>query len=453
MKNLKITILYFLVFAVSSYGQTIQDIINQVNLDALVLTVNEFSGEQSVVINGITETITNRQQANNNLAADYLVQRFNQLDNITVNPQQFDGNGRNIIATQLGKTNPNNIYIICGHYDTVADYCADDNASGTATILEIARILSTQCLDNTIVYALWDEEENGLNGSRAYAIEAVTNNDNILGVLNIDMMAYDGDGDKSVDIDIHQNDAASLAMSNDIVSVFNTYTFDLNINIVDPGTELSDHSSFWNRGFPAVLVGEAWSEGDENNEYHSIDDRISNFNLPYYHETAKLIMGYMVTKVGLIAVDNTVTQTVTTLTSNDVNGSYQWIDCNTNTEIPGAIGQSFVPTVNGNYAVKVTSGTCTERSECVVFDTLNLDVFSETEISMYPNPVKNKLNIETSFEANFSYNLYDLSGKLILKQQSDKKKTSLDLKHLTKGVYFLNISTSHKSRTYKVIKE
>ncbi|MEZ5021948.1 MAG: hypothetical protein R2728_01575 [Chitinophagales bacterium] len=37
--------------------------------------------------------------------------------------------GRNIYATQLGSVNPDSIYIICGHYDAVNNYCADDNAS------------------------------------------------------------------------------------------------------------------------------------------------------------------------------------------------------------------------------------------------------------------------------------------------------------------------------------
>ena len=160
----------------------------------------------------MTKTINNRQQATNDDAADYIKQKFERLDNVTVTDQAFNTNGRNIIATQVGKTNPNDIYLICAHYDSVTDYCADDNASGTAAVLEIARILSKQCLDNTIVYALWDEEEIGLNGSRYYAIEAVNNGDNILGVLNIDMMGYDGDGDDDFDIDVRQGDAGSIAM-------------------------------------------------------------------------------------------------------------------------------------------------------------------------------------------------------------------------------------------------
>jgi hypothetical protein len=133
----------FLAFTTTSKGQSITDLVNKVDLDSLTLTLNEFTGEQSTVVNGSTVTILNREEDNNDLAADYLVQKLSQYDNLTVTDQAFNTNGRNIIATQLGQTNPNDIYIVCAHYDSVADYCADDNASGTATVLEIARILST----------------------------------------------------------------------------------------------------------------------------------------------------------------------------------------------------------------------------------------------------------------------------------------------------------------------
>ncbi|MFT5846595.1 M28 family metallopeptidase, partial [Psychroserpens sp.] len=175
MKALYVAILCTLVCASNSYSQNIQNIINQVDIDNITLTINEFSGEQSTIVDGNTVTISNREQSTNQLAGDYLTERLEALNNIVVSEQLFNTNGRNIIATQIGKTNPNDIYIVCAHYDTVADFCADDNASGTAAVLEIARILSTQCLDNTIIYALWDEEEIGLRGSQFYANQAVAN--------------------------------------------------------------------------------------------------------------------------------------------------------------------------------------------------------------------------------------------------------------------------------------
>ena len=63
------------------------------------------------------------------------------MDNLTITDQTFNTDGRNIIATQLGKAANPEIYIICAHYDTVADYCADDNASGVAVLINLANRL------------------------------------------------------------------------------------------------------------------------------------------------------------------------------------------------------------------------------------------------------------------------------------------------------------------------
>ncbi len=454
MKKLIFSILFVIAFVNISFSQTISDIINQVNLDSLQLTLREFSGEQSTVVDGNTVTILNRQQANNDLAADYLVQKFEQMDNISVAAQQFDSNGRNIIATQLGKTNPDDIYIICAHYDTVADYCADDNASGVAAVLEIARILSKQCLDNTIIYALWDEEEIGLIGAGYYANLAATNGDNILGVLNIDMMGYDGNDDNDFDIDV-RNFGNSIAMKDDIIAILNnpTYGFTLNVNVVNPGTTASDHSRFWNQGYTAVLVGESWETGDQTPFYHTSNDRYSTINFPYYHELAKLIMGYMVTKGNLVGVDNTVTISATTITSNETSASYQWYNCDTNLPIDGATNQTYVPIANGNYSVELTSGSCIEISECVEFNTLGLDSFLDSEVFIYPNPVKDKLNVQVIVEDDLYFDLYDVSGKLILQSKSKNDITSLDLKKVPQGLYFLKVTSAQKTSTYKIVKQ
>jgi len=464
MNTFRATIICLFLCVFNSYAQSIQDIINKVNLDTLSLTLQEFSGEIPTVVDGNTVTILNRQQANNELAGDYLVQKFEALDNIIINDQQFDSNGRNIIATQIGKTNPDNIYIICAHYDTMADYCADDNATGTAAVLEAARILSTQCLDNTIVYALWDEEEIGLNGSEFYANQAFSNGDNILGVLNLDMIGYDGDapgneGDNQFDID-YINVANSEGMKNDIINVLNTYTFDLSVVEVNPGTMSSDHASFWFVGsFPedaysAVLLGESWETNDQTPFYHTSGDRFSTLDLPYFYELTKLTTAYMATVGGLVGVDNGVTQSGSVLTANQNSASYQWINCDTGAPISGAISQSYSPTVNGNYAVEITSGTCTELSDCIVFDTLGLDAFLTSEIKVFPNPVKTILNVEITDTTDYvSLELFDVSGKLVSQKHITNEVISLSMKNLSRGVYFLKVSSSEKTGIYKIVKE
>lgn len=431
-------------------AQTELDIINAVSLDSLSQTLQEFTGEVATNVGGNSVTILNREQSNNDLAGDYLVEKFNAMNSLTVTDQPFNTNGRNIIATQLGKTNPNDIYIICAHYDSVADYCADDNASGTATVLEVARILSTQCMDNTLVYALWDEEEIGLRGANFYASQANNNGDNILGVLNIDMMGYDGDDDDDFDIDVRPI-ANSIEMKDDLVALLATYNFNLNVNVVNPGTTASDHARFWDQGYSAVLVGESWDNDDQTPYYHSSSDRFSTLDLPYFHELAKLIMSYMVTKGSLVSVDNSLTVSPSTLISNMDNASYQWVDCSTNLPIPSEVNQSFSPTTSGSYAVEVTVGSCTELSACVDFTSLGTDTFKLNTINIYPNPTSSILTIEHSLNDDLMFELFSIEGKQVLQKVLTEKRSKLNMSQLSKGTYFVRMTQNKKVFSQQIV--
>lgn len=450
MKSI-LSFVFFLVIFSALNAQTNQDIINLVHSDSLLLTVNQLTGEVSSTINGSDEIITNREYQNNDLSADYIIERLEGYNNLTIEDQAFNTSGRNVIATQLGKTNPDDIYIICAHYDSVDDYCADDNATGVATVLEIARILSEQCLDNTIIYALWDEEEIGLLGANYYATQAALNGDNILGVLNIDMMGYDGDDDNVFDIDVRPI-ANSIDMSTDLVNLLSTYTFNLTSEVVNPGTTASDHSRFWNQGYSAVLVGESWENNDQTPFYHSSLDRTSTLDVPYFHELAKFIMAYMVTKGSLVEVHNGVTVSATEITSSETSATYQWYNCETNLPLSGETNQTIVPTTDGTYKVQVTSGDCIEFSECVVFSTLGLEEFNASELRVFPNPVIDEVAITLNSSEQFDVNLYDVSGKMLkhLKDQSEGIK--IKMKDLPSGIYFLKINTLDKSSTIKLIK-
>ncbi len=129
------TLLSLLLCLNVSFSQSIQDIINEVSNSNLQLSVNELSGEQATIINGVSQTIVNRVQSNNDLAADYIEERLAGLPNLSVSIQEFNTVGKNIIATQLGQTNPEDIYIVCAHYDSVTTFCADDNATGVSAVL------------------------------------------------------------------------------------------------------------------------------------------------------------------------------------------------------------------------------------------------------------------------------------------------------------------------------
>ena len=462
MKRIFTAICFIFGLGQFSYSQSIQDLINQVSNANLQLTVSELSGEQVTMINGSSQTITSRVYNNNDLAADFIKERLEVFPNLTVEFQNFNTSGKNIIATQLGQTNPDDIYLVCAHYDSVTTYCADDNATGVAAVIEIARIMSTQCTDNTIVYALWDEEEIGLRGANFYASEAAdeTNGntrDNILGVINMDMIGYDGDapgtaGDNEFDIDV-RNIANSVGIKDDLLNILNAYTFDLDVIVVNPGTTASDHSRFWNQGYSAVLVGESWETNDQTPDYHTSGDRADDIDFQYMTELTKLVTGYFATKAGLLSLDNTLTQSPTELTSNETSGSYQWINCDTNTPINGETNQTFTPLASGNYAVEVSNGSCVERSDCINFSVLSTEDFNPNDIKVYPNPVTRILKIENQYGLNLHIALNDISGKKIRTLNTKKDYLEIDVNDLGTGIYFIEITSQTKSSTFKIVKE
>lgn len=463
MKNKTIlTVLCALVFVSVTTAQSVQDIIDLISTSNLQNKVSVLSGEEAAIINGTSQTIPTRFRTNNDLAADYIEEQFLAMDNLTVEVQNFNSAGKNVIATQLGKTNPDDIYLVCAHYDSVTTFCADDNASGTAAVIEIARVLSTQCTDNTIVYALWDEEENGLNGSNYYAqLAADTSNgntrDNILAVINMDMIGYDGDapntsGDNDFDIDV-RNIANSLDIVTDLQQIMTDYTFDLNPIIVNPGSVASDHARFWDQNYSAVFVGESWETNDQTPDYHTSGDRIDDIDFQYMTEITKLIAAYFTTKASLTGVDSSVTISDVNISANSTSGTYQWFNCDTNVPIAGETNQTYTPTVNGNYAVEMTNGTCTERSACVNFSTLSLENFTANEVKVYPSPVTSILKIDNFTQTEVQVTIYDISGKLVATKTSQNEHIDFKIEKNAAGVYFVKVASKTKSSIFKIVKE
>ena len=197
MKKIILIVIILLGIQSSLYSQpspTVQAIINQTNIDSLVYFVMELSGEVSTIIGGTPYTIIsrNKYQPSNDKAADYIKQKLDGYGLVTYN-QNFSSTGRNVYGVQLGTLYPNKKYIICAHYDDMPSGSvapgADDNASGTAAVLEAARIFTQYDAKYTIIYALWDEEEQGLVGSSYYAQQAYNSGDSIMGVINLDMIS------------------------------------------------------------------------------------------------------------------------------------------------------------------------------------------------------------------------------------------------------------------------
>ena len=292
MKKLLLRILLPLLMLSSLFPQspTVQQIVNSVNLDSLVYFVRELSGDVPTIINGSLQTILSRHkgQPGNELAENYIKQKL-ELYGLNTIIQSFSTSGKNILATQTGTEFQNRKYIICAHYDDMPGSIApgaDDNASGTAAVIEAARILSQYSFPYTIVYALWDEEEQGSVGSAYYATQAYNEGDLILGVINLDMIAYDSNSDGVCNV-TNRASGLSKPLYNNIVDLNNRYGINLNIiPIVGLG---SDHVSFWYSGYDAMELMEDLN--DFNTHYHSTSDLLQYFNQPYHLKMSKLALG------------------------------------------------------------------------------------------------------------------------------------------------------------------
>ena len=267
----------------------VEEILEKVNIDSLQKFVKALSGEIPVIINSQVEQILSRHSNyyGNQLAAAYLIEQLTEFD-ISVTSQGY-GSVENIIAIQEGIDHPDQYFIIGAHYDCYPDSSiapgADDNASGVATVLEAARILSNYETSYTIIYALWDEEEQGIRGSIYHASLANDSNEDILGVINIDMIGWDSNDDRVILINT-QSEPNSIPLSNQALSVIEEYELNLVPEIVLPGSG-SDNLPFWYFGYSAIGIEEHW-EIDWNDYYHTSEDRIDKFNIPYFHESSKL---------------------------------------------------------------------------------------------------------------------------------------------------------------------
>ncbi|MEX0608968.1 MAG: M20/M25/M40 family metallo-hydrolase [Balneolaceae bacterium] len=106
----------------------------------------------------------------------------------------YGGKTANVIATLKGTTNPELVYVVSSHYDSVErGPGADDNTSGTAALLEAARILADNPQPATIIFASFTGEEAGLLGSREFVRQAQEKGMKIVGALNNDMVGMAND--------------------------------------------------------------------------------------------------------------------------------------------------------------------------------------------------------------------------------------------------------------------
>ncbi len=156
----------------------------------------------------------------NSEALDIIQARFESYgyDNVVRDPYVFQGQTKhNIYVTKIGTVNPGQMYIVGAHMDSihiggpVSDAPgADDDASGTSSVLEMARVFARARTDVSIRFILWNNEETGLNGSEAYVenhrdLQGTPDEPQWLGMIQQDMILYDRLPEPDADIEFQIN--------------------------------------------------------------------------------------------------------------------------------------------------------------------------------------------------------------------------------------------------------
>jgi hypothetical protein len=281
----------------------IGEMIAQVDSATVYLYDGNLSGENQVTIGGQPYTILTRYSYSGmpiQKATQFVYEHFQNLGlEVAYHNYNWSGsNWRNVVATKPGLTDPDDIYIVCAHVDSISEWQyrytyapgADDNASGVTAVMIAADILSQYDFDYTIRFVAFTGEEQGLIGSHYYAQDAYYEGDDILGVLNLDMIAYDSDADSIIELHAGTG-AGSIAIANLFADVVDTYDINLVPQIITGGaTNRSDHASFWYYGYSAILGIEDFDDFNDQN-YHTINDRLSALNIPYFTEFVKASVG------------------------------------------------------------------------------------------------------------------------------------------------------------------
>lgn len=282
----------------SCYHPFVDSILSKISLQEICKTDRELSGDTSTIINGLPYTIISRtwNTAGNVNAGIYIFNKFKRLG-YKPEYQSYNLTGTNIVAKKTGTKFPNQQIIICAHYDDLLSYGvqsdtmpgADDNASGTSGVLEIARVLAPYTFDYTIVFAAWDEEEAPaiLSGSRAYADSAFAHGDSIICVLNLDMIAYDANNDYRLKLG---KDTLSYYYGSLLNSVMNIYLPELNPYFGPLG---SDEMSFANKGYKSLLLIEGTP--DFNPYYHTREESFDKLNPQFFVRMVKAATAWLIT--------------------------------------------------------------------------------------------------------------------------------------------------------------
>ncbi|MDQ3064069.1 MAG: M28 family metallopeptidase [Acidobacteriota bacterium] len=267
-------------------------------------------------------------------ARDWIFAEFQRISNdcgncLTVEKQTFlqpkanrvpePTNLTNVVATLKGTTNPDRVYVVSGHYDSMCSSPTDgkcdapganDDASGTAAVIEMARVMSKRKFDATIIFMTVAGEEQGLLGATYFAeqakqkqmnIEAMFTNDIIGGVTTFkqspdrNSVRVFSEGVPSNESEQEgatrrsvggENDSASRQLARFIKETAEIYSPEFRVMMIyrrDRYGRGGDHIPFVERGFTAIRFTEP------NEDYDHQHQNVRTENDKFYGDTLEFV--------------------------------------------------------------------------------------------------------------------------------------------------------------------
>ena len=227
---------------------------------------------------------------------------FTEGEDFTIHPYAYpfgdrypERNWKNLILTFPGQdpTLQEERVLLVAHLDSTSGQerelapGADDNASGAAGLLEAAARLRHYQFNRTIHLIWFSGEEQSRFGSKYFVADYEDWLPQIVGVINLDMFAFDWDNDRC--FEVHAGPLpGSQRIGESMAAVIEQYDLDLTFDFIDDDTAypLSDQNPFWEAGIPAVMVfenffyqeGETCGNVDRNTQYHTTADTLSYIN-------------------------------------------------------------------------------------------------------------------------------------------------------------------------------
>jgi hypothetical protein len=263
----------------------------------------------------------------------------------------------NVEATLTGQVQPESMVIACAHFDSYNDANqnnapgADDNATGTAAVLELARVLKQAQFRWSVKFLCFSGEEQWMKGSYHWVDStAAPRNLKIAGVYNLDMFGYAAFDTNLVFVNTN---TASRPLANLCDSTNDWYGIGLRVlNYLDEDI-YGDNTPFWEHGFRSVFALEdsEWGIWNGSNPYyHSAGDTFGNLTMSLVARTTKMTAACLATLAGPyspVGVEETMARA-------------QW----TSSELPAIVGS----------VLNLQPALCRRQSGIVLLDAAGRDV-------------------------------------------------------------------------------